>query len=105
MKIPDLKDTEGRVFAFEVPNTLLTRREACKHVRSIPGARLLSGQKELRDEEFCLFELQGQRFKAWEPFGDNSRYWIGPEPPNWCEQVSVVRETFAHHSFRWSVLC
>jgi hypothetical protein len=69
MKIHDLKDTEGRVFAFEVPNTLLTRREACKHVRSIPGARLLSGQKELRDEEFCLFELQGQRFKAWSRSG------------------------------------
>jgi hypothetical protein len=99
MKIHDLKDKEGRVFAFEVPNTLLTRRGVCKLVQSIPGARLLSGRRELREDEFCAFEVQGQRFKAWEPFGDNSRYWIGPEPPNWCEQVSFVRDAFARHTF------
>jgi len=72
MKIHDLKGKEGRVFAFEVSNTLLTRRGVCKLVRSIPGARLLSGRKELRDDEFCAFEVQGQRFKAWEPFGGDS---------------------------------
>jgi hypothetical protein len=99
MKVHDIKDKQGRIFAFEVPNTLLTRRGVCKLVRSIPGARVLSGRKELGDEEFCAFEVQGQRFKAWEPFGENSRYWIGPEPPNWCEQVSVVRDAFAHHTF------
>src|SRR5215831_16031877 len=81
MKVHDLKDSQGRVFAFEVANTLLTRRGVCKIVRSLPGARLLSGRKELGEQEFCTFEVQGQRFKAWEPFGDSSRYLIGPEPP------------------------
>jgi hypothetical protein len=97
MKVHDLKDSDGRVFAFEVPNTLLTRTGVCKIVRSLPGARLLSGRKELKDEEFCEFEVQGQSFKAWEPFGDSSRYWIGPEPPTWCEQISVVRDAFIRH--------
>jgi len=104
MKIHDLKDKEGRVFAFEVPNTLLTRRSVCKLVRSIPDARLLSGRAELRQEEFCVFEVQGQRFTVCEPFGDNSRYWVGPEPPSWCDQVSVVRDAFVHHTFLKSVL-
>jgi hypothetical protein len=63
MKIHELKDKEGRVFAFEVPNTLLTRRGLCKLVRSIPGARLLSGRKELRDEELHIRFLTG-RFGA-----------------------------------------
>ena len=36
----------------------------------------------------------GQRFLVEEPFGDNSRYWIGPEPPVWCEQIDVVRRAF-----------
>ena len=104
MKIHDLKDKQGRVFAFEVANTVLTRKGVCKLVKSIPGARLLSDGTELRQEEFCVFELQGQRFKAWEPFGDNSRYWIGPEPPSWCEQVSVVRDAFARHNCLKSIL-
>ena len=99
MKVHDLKDKQGRIFAFEVSNTLITRKGVCKLLRSIPGARLLSGRKELRDEEFCVFEVQGQRFKAWEPFGDSSRYWIGPEPPNWCEQISVVKDVFIRHTF------
>ncbi len=90
MKIRDLKDKQGRVFAFEVRHTLLTRRGVCKLVTSIPGARLLSGRMELEEDEFCTFEVQGQRFKAGEAFGDSSRYWIGDEPPDRCEQVSGV---------------
>lgn len=97
MKTYDLKDAKGRVFAFEVPNTLLTRKRVCKIVQSLPGARLLSGRKELAEEEFCTFEVQGQRFKALEPFGDSSRYWIGPEPPSWCEQIALVRDAFIQY--------
>jgi hypothetical protein len=104
MKVHDLKDEQGRVFAFEVPNTLLTRRGACKLVESIPGARLLSGRAELRQQEFCSFEVQGKNFKVWEPWGDNSRYWVGPEPAQWCEEVSIVRDAFVRHTFRKSVL-
>ncbi|GGA00902.1 hypothetical protein GCM10011408_22410 [Dyella caseinilytica] len=35
----------------------------------------------------------------WEPFGDNSRYWIGPEPVHWCPQIDVVRHAFAKRRF------
>jgi hypothetical protein len=47
-----------------------------------------------REEQFCEFEVEGQRFVIEEPYGDNSRYWIGPEPPAWCEQIGVVRDAF-----------
>ncbi len=53
LKIHDLKDKQGRALAFEVPNALLTRRGVCKFVRSIPGTRLLSGQADPRQDEFC----------------------------------------------------
>jgi hypothetical protein len=104
MKVHDLKDKQGRVFAFEVPNTLLSRRGVCKLVRSIPGAHVLNGRAELRQEGFCTFEVQRQKFKAWEPWGDGSRYWIGPEAPGWCEQISVVRDAFIRHIFLGSIL-
>jgi hypothetical protein len=49
------------------------------------------------EDEFCEFEIKGQKFVALEPFGDNSRYWIGPKPSKWCEQVAIVRSTFVNH--------
>jgi hypothetical protein len=95
MKIYDLKDQEGRVYAFEIEN--MGRRRLCEIVRSFPHVRLIREPKflsDFREEEFCEFEVNGQEFRAWEPFGDNSRFWIGPEPPNWCEQVEIVRSLF-----------
>jgi len=64
----------------------------------ISDARILKTPTPLssiREEVFCEFEIQGQIFIAWEPFGDNSRYWIGPEPTAFCEQLATVRKAFA----------
>lgn len=97
MKIYPIKDKEGRVFAFEVDGFLLDRRRVCRILRSIPGVKMLRSPGSLsrsREDEFCEFEISGQRFVAWEPFGDSSRYWIGPEPPQWGEQISVVLDAF-----------
>lgn len=98
MKVYELHDKEGRVFAFEVENTLLGRGGVCRVVSSIPGARLIRTPKLFswfREDEFCEFEIGGNRFVAEEPFGDNSRYWIGPNPPSWCEEVEVVIDAFS----------
>lgn len=99
MMIHDLKDKEGRIFAFEVDNFGLTRKDVVSVVESIVGASVIRRPKrffsQFREEIFLEFEIEGRRFEAWEPFGDNSRYWIGPEPAEWCEQVSRVRTAFA----------
>ena len=95
MKTYDLKDQQGRVYAFEIEN--IGRWELCELIRSFPGVQLLREPRwlsEFREEEFCEFEVNGQTFRAWEPFGDNSRFWIGPEPPEWCTQVEAVRGLF-----------
>jgi len=95
----DLKDKEGRDFAFEIAS--VGRQRLCRIVSSFPEARLLRTPKFLswwREEEFCEFEVGGQKFIVWEPFGDNSRYWIGPEPPHWCELMALVREFFRRYT-------
>ncbi len=100
MRIHDLRDEEGHVFTFEIDNLNVGRKDVCAVVRAIPGATIIRGPKLfswLREEEFCEFEIEGQRFKIWEPFGDNSRYWIGPQPPQWCSQVEIVRDAFVRH--------
>lgn len=98
MKIYDLIDAEGRIFAFEVSNSFLSRSTACRVARDIPGAKLIRAPRIFPGEdEFCEFELEGITFVLWEPWGDNSRYWIGPRPERWVPQLAAVRYAFS----RW----
>jgi hypothetical protein len=85
MKVFDLKNDQGRLFAFEVSNTVIGRGGACFIVQSIPGATIVRGPTAWwwkDSDEFCEFDLGERRFVIAEPFNDNSRYWIGPQPPN-----------------------
>ena len=96
MRVYDLRDKEGRVFAFEVNNFFLWRQGVIRIVLSIPGARVVwrPSLSWFSPDVFCRFELGGVTFEAWEPFGDNNRYWIGPEPTRWVPQLEKVREAF-----------
>jgi len=98
MKTYDLTDDEGRVFGFEVSNAFFPRSTACRVAQRIPGAKLIRGPRIFPSEdEFCEFELEGVTFVLWEPWGDNSRYWIGPKAGQWVPQLDRVREEFV----RW----
>jgi len=93
----DLKDQYGRVFAFEVESSSLSRRGAVRVVRSLPGAHVVRAPKPWRlsvDDYFCEFEYRGKQFAIWEQFGDSDRYWIGPEPTEWTPEVAEIREHF-----------
>jgi hypothetical protein len=101
MRMYDLTDPEGRIFAFEISNLWITRRGVSAVAEAIPGATVTENPRRLGwplHEEFCEFVVDGQAFTAWEPFGDNSRYWIGPSPPRWCPQVDTVRMAFSTHT-------
>ena len=108
MKTYDLLDEGGRLCAFEVSVSETDRRGICRVVESIPGAKLTRKPKLFswfREEEFCEFEVDGEKYVAWEPYGDNSRYWIGPDPARWLPQTQRVRDSFdaigASRLFRW----
>ena len=97
MRIYDLHDKEGQVFAFEV-NSFVGRRAACRIAARIPGARVIALPKDRRERiegVFCLFDVGDVRFQIWEPFGDNSRYWIGPDPVQLTVHLASVRKAFA----------
>jgi hypothetical protein len=102
MTVYDLKDADGRVFAFEVDNITLGRDGLCRVVSTIPGATLRRRPVRFlswfRESTFCEFELDGLLFSADEGlWGDDSRYWVGPEPPRWVPQLEAVRQAFLDH--------
>jgi len=98
MKIFDVRNADGELLAFEVRNTWLTRPGVARIVRRIPGVQLVRTphyfQRRAQDE-FCEFVVGGATFIAWEPFGDSSRYWIGPRPSRPAPEIAVVRSVFA----------
>jgi hypothetical protein len=83
---------------FGRPATWRGRHGACRIARRIPGARVVRSQRRFASSNrdgFCEFELDGVTFIIEEPFGDNSRYWIGPNPAHYMAQTAVVRDIFA----------
>lgn len=99
MKIYDLHDSDGHLCAFEVSNTFLGRRRACAIAARVPGARVVRRPGLLSwsgDEVFCEFEIGEARFEISEPFGDSSRFWIGPVAPRTAPELAAVRVAFAH---------
>jgi hypothetical protein len=98
MKTYDLTYDDGHVFGFEVSNTFLPRSTACRVAQRIPGAKLIRDPRIFpREDVFCEFELEGVTFMLWEPWGDNSRYWISPKTGEPVPQTDRVREEFT----RW----
>ena len=100
MKTYPLHDVENRLFAFEVSTFGIGRHGVCRVVQTIPGAVLIRKPKLLswfREDSFCEFTVGGEKYEAEEPFGDNSRYWVGPRPPRWLAQTEKVHEAFV----RW----
>jgi hypothetical protein len=96
MRVYDLKNEEGCVFAFEVKNLLLGRRGVLRVVERIPNARIVSFSR--RTEDFCEFDVGGVRFVVSEPWNDSSRFWIGQKPigakAHLPPQLALVREAF-----------
>jgi len=98
MKTYPLYDSQQRLVAFEVPNWRIGRRGVCSVVQRIVGATLTRRPRFLswlREDVFCEFEVDGATYVVEEPWGDSSRYWIGPEPPRWLPQTEHVHRAFA----------
>lgn len=94
----DQLDESGRLQSFEVETSDVRRYGLVSVVKTIPGATIIRKPMMLftwfREHQFYEFAVGGQRFVADEPFGDNSRYWIGPIPPGLYPETIAVRDAF-----------
>ena len=80
MRTYPIRSAGGVLYAFEVDAQLLGRRLA-RVLRQIEGVtdvrprRWWIGSPDIR----IRFRYRGREYVVWEPFGDNSRWWIGPD--------------------------
>lgn len=99
MRVYDIAPSDKGLIAFEV-NASLGRRLATRVVAQIEGVRILRRPRLLarsREEVFCEFELKGQLFNVWEPFGGSGRYWIGPSNGTRTPILQSVRQAFVDY--------
>ncbi|APG05927.1 hypothetical protein BJI69_19815 [Luteibacter rhizovicinus DSM 16549] len=100
MKTFPIDDEEARCGAFEIENAYVSRHSVAKVLKGIAGvtAVQLRGRVLSADEVRVAFCFMGQPCIVWEPFSDNSRYWIGPEGPEARgPDISPIRTAFDRH--------
>ena len=104
MKTYGLRDDQGRLYAFEVPYSLLGRRDICKVIRAIPGAKLVREPRPwwfpTMYSELCEFQFEGVTFVVKDPGSSQRlvsfqrRFWIGPKALRWEGGIVRVKEAF-----------
>jgi hypothetical protein len=98
MKVHDLVDSAGRLCAFEVDNHFLTRRHASRIAATVAGVVVVKTSRLFRDsDDFCHFKIGEATYVIEEPFGDNSRYWVGPIEFERRDDLAAIRATFEAH--------
>ena len=83
MRTFPIKDDAGQVFAFEIRAQLLGWRLA-RRLRDIPGVSDVRPRRwwVRYPDVHIRFRYQGREYVVYEPYGDNSRWWIGPDEEN-----------------------
>jgi hypothetical protein len=80
MRTYPIKDASGKTLAFEIDAQLI----GWKLARAL---REIEGVSDVRPRRWWVgapdvhvrFVYRGREYIAWEPWGDNSRWWIGPD--------------------------
>jgi hypothetical protein len=75
---PILRD-DGTILAFEITSAWVTFIPLLRILRSVPGVTDVKRQYSCDDR--IAFNLHGIPFLVNEPWGDSSRFWIGPADP------------------------
>jgi hypothetical protein len=90
MRTYPIRDDAGVLYAFEVRAQILGRRlahliEQVAGVSEVRRRRWWVGSRDIH----IRFRYLGRDFIVYEPFADNSRWWIGPEDAS-EEHVSIA---------------
>lgn len=80
MRTFPITDNAGNVVAFEVPAQFLGWRLA-RRLRDIAGVSDVRPRKWWvgSPDVHIRFRYRDREYIVWEPYGDNSRWWIGPD--------------------------
>ena len=90
----------GRQSAFEIENAYVAPRTIAHLLGDIEGVTDVRARKLFRGsaDVHVEFKYRNRECIVWEPFGDSSRYWIGPqEPAGNADDISEIETAFKQY--------
>ena len=108
MKTYPILRADGSMLAFEITSGWVTFRPLFKILRSVHGVANVR-RNHFNDDRLSFLYL-GEHCVINEPWGDNSRYWVGPkEAAASSLNLTPINQAFQAHqgalSRVWSKLC
>jgi hypothetical protein len=94
MKTWPLLKKDGSLCAFEIRSTWVTFRQIFRVLRATEG--VADVKRNWFSEAHITFNYRGELFVIYEPWGDSSRYWVGPQDA----ERSKVDLTSLHKAFQ-----
>jgi len=101
MKTFPIESKDGHCFAFEIENAYIASGQIVQLLQEVEGVTDIRARKPFSSSSdiHVSFGYKGQEFVVWEPYGDSSRYWIGPKDENeHSTDVTVLQEVFAKYA-------
>jgi hypothetical protein len=93
MKTYPIKREDFTLHAFEIENTYISMSAIKKILKSVSG--VTSIKRQLFSDDRLVFKYNNEDWVVNEPWGDNSRYWIGPKNvENHTLDVTPINEAF-----------
>ena len=95
MKTYPILKVDGSLRGFEITSTWLVLRPLLKILRSVEG--VTDVRRNWFNDDRVTFKFLGENAVVNEPWGDNSRYWVGLENPDASPDIDI---TPIHEAFR-----
>jgi hypothetical protein len=97
---PLLNNERTRSFAFEVENAYISPTTISSLLENVEGVTDIQLRKMFSksSDVHAQFKYLGYPYIVWEPFGDNSRYWIGPEhEPEKAPEIAKLEDALSRY--------
>lgn len=100
MQTYPITDDSGTTYALEIENAYIRPRRLAEILRRLDGVSSVCVRRPFTgsDDVRATFQYRGRPFIILEPFGDNSRYWVGPDDAT-AEKldISAIEEVLRHY--------
>lgn len=97
---PILSENNLPTAAFEIENAFIAVSTIAQILEHIEGVTEVLVKKTFfkSSDVHVEFKYLGQPHIVWEPFGDSSRYWIGPQDgAEAAGNSTAIEQAFKHH--------
>jgi hypothetical protein len=92
---PTIDEKSSRVLAFEIDNIYVSNSNVARTLSKVDGVAEVRVRKPFTkwEEIHIWFKYMNHDCVVWEPFGDNSRFWIGSKNPKEATLDMIKVET------------